>query len=65
MTAPRGGWGMGTTPQVYTGHRRQQSLSEALNHIRHRHGSVSDNAHELAEALRAPVSPRLIVCWLL
>ena len=43
------------------GHNRQKSLSEAFHHIRHRNGSVSQNAHEIADALRAPVSPKLIV----
>ncbi|KAF7543302.1 hypothetical protein G7046_g10028 [Stylonectria norvegica] len=42
-------------------HIRQKSLSEALHTIRARNGSVSQNAHEIADALRAPVSPRLIV----
>jgi len=40
---------------------RQKSLSEALRTIKHRSGSVTDSAHEIAEALKAPVSPRLIV----
>jgi solute carrier family 35, member E1 len=42
-------------------HGRQKSLSEAIRTIRTRRGSVSQNAHELADALRAPVSPKLIV----
>lgn len=44
-------------------HRPRKSISEAITTIRNRNGSVSANAHELAEALRAPVSYRLIV-WL-
>lgn len=40
---------------------RQKSLSEALRTIKDRSGSVGENAHDLAEALKAPVSPRLIV----
>lgn len=40
---------------------RQKSLSEALKTIKHRRGSVSDNAHEVVEALKAPVSPKLVV----
>ena len=44
-----------------TGHGRQKSLSEALRTIRTRKGSVSQNAHEIAEALKAPVSLKLIV----
>jgi solute carrier family 35 protein E1 len=51
---------------IYTpgarGHGRQKSLSDAFRTIRTRKGSVSANAHEIAEALRAPVSPKLIVC---
>jgi solute carrier family 35 protein E1 len=43
-------------------HGRQKSLSEAFRTIRTRKASVSQNAHELADALKAPVSPRLIVC---
>ncbi|OQD73468.1 hypothetical protein PENDEC_c015G05307 [Penicillium decumbens] len=47
-------------------HRPRKSISEAITTIRTRNGSVSANAHELAEALRAPVSYRLIglcVIW--
>lgn len=43
------------------GHRHRKSVSEALNKFRARQGSVSENAHELAEALKAPVSYKLIV----
>lgn len=43
-------------------HGRQKSLSEAIRTIRTRRASVSQNAHEIADALKAPVSPRLIVC---
>lgn len=43
------------------GHRHRRSVSEAINNIRHRQGSVSDNAHDLAEALKAPLSWKLIV----
>lgn len=43
------------------GHGRQKSLSDALRTIRTRKGSVSQNAHEIADALRAPVSPKLVV----
>ena len=41
---------------------RQKSLSEALITIHNRRASISDNAHEIAEALKAPVSVKLIVC---
>jgi solute carrier family 35 protein E1 len=43
-------------------HGRQKSLSEAFQTIRTRKGSVSQNAHEIADALKAPLSPKLIVC---
>ena len=42
-------------------HGRQQSLSDAIKNIRTRKGSVTVNAHEIAEALKAPVSYQLIV----
>lgn len=44
-----------------TKHRSRKSISEAISTIRTRNASVSANAQELAEALRAPVSYRLIV----
>lgn len=47
-----------------TRHGRQKSLSEAIRTIRTRKGSVSQNAHEIADALKAPVSPALVVCWI-
>lgn len=43
------------------GHGRQKSLTEAINNIRTRKASMSQNAHEIADALRAPVSPKLVV----
>jgi solute carrier family 35 protein E1 len=43
------------------GHSRQKSLTDAFRTIRTRKGSVSANAQEIAEALKAPVSPKLIV----
>lgn len=45
------------------GHGRQRSLSEAIQVIRERRGSVSQNAQEIADALKAPVSPRLVVSY--
>lgn len=42
-------------------HRPRKSISEAITTIRTRNGSVSAGAQELAQALRAPVSYRLIV----
>lgn len=47
------------------GHIRQKSLSDAFRTIRNRRASVSENAHEIAEALKAPISVRTIVCELL
>ncbi len=44
------------------GHARQKSLSDAFRTIRNRRASVSENAHEIAEALKAPISVRTIVC---
>ena len=43
-------------------HGRQKSLSDAFKTIRTRRASVSANAHEIADALKAPVSFKLIVC---
>lgn len=40
---------------------RQKSISDAIRTIRTRKGSVSANAHELAEALKAPLSIKLVV----
>lgn len=42
-------------------HGRQKSLSEAIRTMRTRKMSVSQNAHEIADALKAPLSWRLIV----
>ena len=46
-------------------HGRQKSLSDAIRTIRTRKGSVSANAHEIADALKAPVSVKLVVWALL
>jgi solute carrier family 35, member E1 len=42
-------------------HTRQKSLSDAIRTINARRGSVSQNAQEIADALKAPVSYRLVV----
>ena len=42
-------------------HGRQRSISDAFKNIRTRKASVSENAHEIAEALRAPISFRILV----
>ncbi|KAJ8119677.1 hypothetical protein ONZ43_g3427 [Nemania bipapillata] len=52
--------GSSTTPLPSRGHGRQKSISEALRTIRDRRGSVGQNAHEIADALRAPVSAKLV-----
>ncbi|KAF7876968.1 uncharacterized protein EAF02_008188 [Botrytis sinoallii] len=43
------------------GHRKQKSLSDAFKTIKSRKGSMSANVHEISDALKAPVSPKLIV----
>lgn len=43
------------------GHSRQKSLSDAFRTIRGRKASTSANLHEISDALKVPVSPRLIV----
>jgi solute carrier family 35 protein E1 len=50
----------GRTQRLPT-HRPRRSVSDAFRNLRARRGSVSENAQELAEALKAPVSYRLIV----
>jgi len=54
-------WGNGTAQPNGPRHGRQKSLSEAIRTIRTRRASVSANAHELADALKAPISPKVIV----
>ncbi|KAI1873471.1 hypothetical protein JX265_005093 [Neoarthrinium moseri] len=47
-------------------HSRQKSITEAFRTIRGRNGSVSQNAHEIADALKAPLSWQLVtlcVMW--
>ncbi|CZT11822.1 hypothetical protein WAI453_003121 [Rhynchosporium graminicola] len=47
-------------------HSRQKSLGDAFRTMRTRKGSVSANVQEVAEALKAPVSPKLVglcVIW--
>lgn len=53
----------GRVPGLHS-HRTRRSVSDAINNFRVRRGSVSENAQELAEALKAPVSYRLIVSCL-
>ncbi|KAK6583568.1 hypothetical protein PZA11_003298 [Diplocarpon coronariae] len=58
-----GSRGSAPSGQASTGGKRsrQKSLSDAFKTIRSRKGSVSANVHEVADALKAPVSPKLIV----
>lgn len=61
-TAPRGSqWSNGNTGTGTKGHARQKSLSDAFRTIRTRKASVSASVHEISDALKAPVSPKLIV----
>ncbi|KAI9759395.1 MAG: suppressor of loss of ypt1 [Chaenotheca gracillima] len=54
-------WGNDVNRGTGSRHGRQKSLSDALKTIRTRRGSVTDNAHELADALKAPVSAKLVI----
>ena len=42
-------------------HGRQKSIGEAIRSIRNRRGSLSANAHEIADSLKAPLSIKLVV----
>ena len=50
----------GRIPRLAT-HRPKRSVSDAFRNIRARRGSVTENAQELAEALKAPISYTLVV----
>ncbi|KAB5585763.1 triose-phosphate transporter family-domain-containing protein [Coniochaeta sp. 2T2.1] len=57
-------WAPNGTPVHAQGHNRRTSISQTFRHMRS--ASVSQNAHEIADALRAPVSWKLIglcVTW--
>lgn len=54
-------WGNGHLAGPGSRHVPQKSLSDAIRTIRTRKGSVSANAQELAEALKAPISFQLVV----
>ncbi|KAK5136489.1 hypothetical protein LTR08_003134 [Meristemomyces frigidus] len=58
-TGKPGGGGEGAG--AARGHGRQKSLSEAIQVVRTRKASISENAHEIAEALKAPVSLKLVL----
>lgn len=55
-------WASKQDNDIVSRHGRQKSLSDAFKTIRTRRASVSANAHEIADALKAPVSFKLIVC---
>lgn len=55
-------WSNGSATPPVSRHGRQKSLSEAIKTVKGRKASVSENAHEIAASLRAPISLRLIVC---
>ncbi|KAL8717917.1 MAG: hypothetical protein Q9225_004895 [Loekoesia sp. 1 TL-2023] len=57
-------WGNGHISGTPSKHGRQKSISEAIKTIKSRKGSVSANAAEIADALKAPVSVRLIILCL-
>lgn len=42
-------------------HRSRKSISEVIETIRTRQASVGANAHEIADALKAPISYKLVV----
>jgi solute carrier family 35 protein E1 len=52
-------------PRTPSKHRPRKSISETISTIRTRKASMSANAQEIAEVLRAPVSYKLIVRELL
>ncbi|KAI9782214.1 MAG: suppressor of loss of ypt1 [Geoglossum umbratile] len=54
-------WTEGSVNAALPRHGRQRSLSDAIKHIHSRRGSVTANAQEIADALKAPVSPKLII----
>ncbi|KAL8974071.1 MAG: hypothetical protein Q9197_001690 [Variospora fuerteventurae] len=58
-------WSNGHLAGTPSKHARQKSISEAIRTIRTRKGSVSANAAELADALKAPVSVKLIFLCLI
>ncbi|KAF2770741.1 TPT-domain-containing protein [Teratosphaeria nubilosa] len=58
----RGIWTSWANGSASTGrHGRQKSLSEAIQTVRTRKMSISENAHEIADSLRAPVSLKLVL----
>ena len=62
-TSRKDGWSTwtGKTGGEGRGHGRQKSLGEAIQTVRTRKMSISENAHEIADSLKAPISLKLIV----
>jgi solute carrier family 35 protein E1 len=56
-------WSSSSNSRSSMHHGRQKSLGDALRTIKGRRASVSANAQEIADALKAPVSPKLIVIF--
>lgn len=56
----RTGWETRNGGGLHT-HRSKRSVGEAFDNLRQRRGSISANTQELAEALKAPISYKLIV----
>ncbi|WPH04228.1 Hypothetical protein R9X50_00711700 [Acrodontium crateriforme] len=56
-----GAYSNGSAVGGVAGRPRQKSLSEAIKTVRSRKMSLSENAHEIAESLKAPVSIKLVV----
>ncbi|KAK5122755.1 hypothetical protein LTR85_003670 [Meristemomyces frigidus] len=54
-----GSWANGSAGAMK--HGRQKSLTEAITTVRTRKASISESAHEIADSLKAPVSPRLVL----
>lgn len=44
-------------------HGRQKSIGEAIKNVRTHKGSIGHNAHEIADSLKAPVSPAITVLF--
>lgn len=60
--ASAGNWGRWTNGHIGVNRKgRQKSLSEAIETVRARRASITENAQEIAEALKAPVSFKLVI----
>lgn len=54
-------WGLREAASGSSNHTKTNSITSAVHRMRS--ASMSHNAHEIAEALRAPISWKLIVCF--